>query len=146
MPSMNMENPQDFVHEIEKLAEPGILEEAVDAGLDIMRDSMKKEAKSHIYTGEMERSIEKVAVTTDKYNNIIGRVRFKGTSKVWMDKRNKKKPRKVNITNWLKAFQREYGTSKTAARPFVEPAIKKAEFSMKSAIQEKIDEGYKNVK
>ena len=55
----------------------------------------------------------------DKEGYWVGRVKFSGSSGMFISKKGKK----FDATHWIKAFRIENGTSKQAAEPFVKPAI-----------------------
>jgi len=56
-----------------------------------------------------------------------------------------KEGKKYDITNWLKAFRIEYGTSHEKAEPFVSPAIHACEGHIRARWQEIFDKELKKL-
>ncbi len=126
----------------EKLKEDGTYLEMISVGQEVMLESIKKSANNHKETGRMARSLKATKPVIDKEGNAVGRVKFTGS-----EKRTKKKNGECfDLTNWIKAFRIEYGTSDQKAKPFVKPAIIAAESNIRQKMQNKFEEKIKNGK
>lgn len=147
MAQLNMEIPREIMRDFQRLAsDNGILKEAVDAGLDIMYESISNATSDHVQTGELKNSIRKSKATENRFGYIIGRIVFYGKSQTRINRKGEREERKVKIPNHQKALWIEYGAGEMPARPFVTPAIKKAEFKIRDAMQKVIDRGYEHLK
>lgn len=111
-----------------------VYQEMISAGQEIMKSAIQNGASKHVVTGKMASSLKCTKPKKDKDGNWVGRVKFTGTDGTHVTKNGKK----YDITNWLKAFRIEYGTSKEKAKPFVRPAIQGCE----SQINKKWEEIY----
>jgi len=100
-----------------------VYQEMISAGQSIMKNAIQSHAQKHKLTGRMANSIYATKPTENKDGDWVGRVKFGGSNGVYKTKAGKK----YDITNWLKAFRIEYGTSKQSAKPFVRPAIQGCE-------------------
>ena len=136
-----------FSMDMDKLFPKGIGDgtlafDMVKAGQEVLYKAIKEGASKHIVTGDMVKSIKKWKPTIDKRGDVVGKIRFEGSSGA-----SKYKPRKVNKrfdrTNWIKAFRIEYGTSRQRAQPFVRPAIKRSENEVREAMMKVYERGMK---
>ena len=100
-----------------------VYQEMISAGQEIMKNAIETGARRHRKTGKMANSLVCTKPMKNKSGDWVGRVKFEGSSGVYRTKKGKK----YDITNWLKAFRIEYGTSQQTAQPFVRPAIKRCE-------------------
>jgi HK97 gp10 family phage protein len=109
-------------------------QECIREGENIMMNEIQKGANKHIKTGSMAASLIK---TTPILSNEswIGRIKFVGSAGVHVSKTGAK----YDITNWLKAFRIEYGTSKEKAHPFVRPAVRRSKKQISKKWQEIYD-------
>lgn len=134
----NFENDKELVAMIKRIESfannEEIYTELISEGQNIMKSEIQSGASKHIKTGKMASSLKKTKPKMDSNGEWVGRVKFSGSSGVYTTKSGKK----YDITNWLKAFRIEYGTSKQKANPFVRPAIEKSE----SVIRKKWNEIY----
>lgn len=136
------------LEDMEKIAIPENLKnddtyiEMIKAGQEIMLESIKNAAMSHKETGRMAQSLKATKPVIDKEGNAVGRIKFTGSEKRF----RRKDGGNFDLTNWLKAFRIEYGTSKEKAKPFVRPAIISAEPRIRQAMQSKFEEKIKNGK
>lgn len=114
----------DMIKKIDKFAtSEEVYKEMISAGQKIMKSSIESGASKHVETGKMARSLISTEPVKNADGEWVGRVKFSGSDGVHRTKKGKK----YDITNWLKAFRIEYGTSKQKAEPFVRPAIKGCE-------------------
>lgn len=118
------------------LSDPNLTIEMVKAGQDVMLNAIKHGAEKHKVTGKMANSLRKAKVTRNKDGDVVGRVKFMGSSGVKVSKNGQR----FDATNWIKAFRIEYGTANQRAQPFVRPAIVGAAKEMKAAMQKVFDE------
>lgn len=134
----NFENDKELVAMIKRIESfannEEIYTELISEGQNIMKSEIQSGASKHIKTGKMASSLKKTKPKRNSNGEWVGRVKFFGSSGVYTAKSGKK----YDITNWLKAFRIEYGTSKQKANPFVRPAIEKSE----SVIRKKWNEIY----
>lgn len=100
-----------------------VYQDMISAGQEIMKSAIQSGANNHVVTGRMANSLKCTKPRKNKDGNWVGRVKFTGTDGTHKTKNGKK----YDITNWLKAFRIEYGTSKEKAQPFVRPAIQGCE-------------------
>lgn len=109
-------------------------QECIYEGENIMMNEIQKGANKHVKTGAMAASLVK---TTPKFVNGVwtGRVKFTGSDGVYVSKTGAK----YDMTNWLKAFRIEYGTSKEKAQPFVRPAVSRSKKQISRKWQEIYD-------
>ena len=134
------------IENIEKIAIPECLNkddtflEMVEAGQEIMLDSIKKSANNHRKTGNMANSIKATKAVIDKNGDAVGRVKFVGSDGT----KKLKNGQSFDLTNWIKAFRIEYGTSRQTAMPFVSPAIISAESQIRKKKKKKFEEKLKN--
>lgn len=96
-----------------------VYQEMISAGQGIMKSAIETGARKHKRTGKMAESLVCTKPIQNKSGDWVGRVKFEGSNGVYRTKKGKK----YDITNWLKAFRIEYGTSEQMAKPFVRPAI-----------------------
>lgn len=96
-----------------------VYQEMISAGQEIMKSAIETGARKHRRTGKMANSLVCTKPMKNKSGDWVGRVKFEGSNGVYRTKKGKK----YDITNWLKAFRIEYGTSEQQAKPFVRPAI-----------------------
>lgn len=116
---------------MDKIFPKGITDEKlaldmIDAGQDVMLKSIQAGAEKHTYTGDMANSLRKTKPVIDKNGAAVGRVKFYGDDKKGM-------------ANWAKAMWIEYGTVYQKAKPFIRPAIKGCENTVKAAMQRTFD-------
>lgn len=112
-----------------------VYQEMISEGQKIMKTAIEKGASKHIKTGKMASSVSCTKPQKNKQGVWVGRVRFSGSNGKYKTKNGKV----YDITNWLKAFRIEYGTSKEKADPFVRPAIQSCESDINNKWKE-IDE------
>jgi len=105
----------------------------VNSGLEVMKKNIECGAGKHKVTGDMAKSVYIVKARVNKEGDIVGRVKFGGSSGQY---KNKNTGKRFDITNWIKAFRIEYGTSNQKAKPFVRPAIQASKSGIKKAMQE----------
>ena len=108
----------------------------VNAGLEVMYDKISAGAKKHKVTGAMAKSVYIKKAYVNKNGDVVGRVRFSGSSGSY---KNKQTGKRFDITNWIKAFRIEYGTSNQKAKPFVRPAIQSSRAGIKKAMDAVFD-------
>lgn len=94
----------------------------VKAGQEVMQKSIQNSALKHKRTGSMANSVKCSKPTINRGGDAVGRVKFYGKDKNGMP-------------NWYKAIWIEYGTKHQGAEPFVRPAIKGCEDSIRSAME-----------
>ena len=94
----------------------------VKAGQEVMQKSIQKAAQKHVRTGSMANSIKCSKPVINRAGDAVGRVKFYGKDKNGMQ-------------NWYKGIWIEYGTKNQPADPFVRPAIKSCESSIRAAMQ-----------
>ena len=120
---INDNNLADMIASIEKLSNTtSIYEELISSGQEIMKDKIQAGANKHrskLIREHMADSLKCTKPTKDKEGYWVGRVKFSGSSGMFISKKGKK----FDATHWIKAFRIENGTSKQAAEPFVKPAI-----------------------
>lgn len=124
-----------FNFELEKFFPDGIKDEKlaldmISAGQEILQKNIQNAARKHVRTGSMANSIKCSKPLIDKNGDAVGRVKFYGTDKSGM-------------LNWYKAIWTEYGTVTQPARPFIRPAIRGSESSVKAAMQRVFDKKVK---
>ena len=111
-----------------------IAKECIREGEKIMKKEIQSGASQHIKTGKMANSlVETTPMLQD--GTWVGRIRFAGVDKEYVNEEGKK----VEITNWLKAYRIEYGTSKQKAKPFVRKAVKRSGSQISNKWQEIYD-------
>ena len=94
----------------------------VKAGQEVMQKSIQKAAQKHVRTSSMAKSIKCSKPVINRAGDAVGRVKFYGKDKNGMQ-------------NWYKGIWIEYGTKNQPADPFVRPAIKSCESSIRAAMQ-----------
>ena len=94
----------------------------VKAGQEVMQKSIQKAAQKHVRTGSMAKSIKCSKPVINRAGDAVGRVKFYGKDKNGMQ-------------NWSKALWIDFGTKNQPAEPFVRPAIKSCENSIRAAMQ-----------
>lgn len=102
----------------------------VKAGQEVMQKSIQNGASKHRKTGSMASSVKCSKPTINRNGDAVGRVKFYGKDKNGMQ-------------NWYKAIWIEYGTKHQNAKPFVRPAIKSCEGSIRSAMQKTFNQKVK---
>ena len=112
----------------------------VNSGLEIMKKAIENGAQKHKVSGDMAKSVYIVKARRNKDGDIVGRVKFGGSSGKW---KNKSGTKRFDITNWIKAFRVEYGTSNQNAKPFVRPAIQSSRAGIKKAMDAVFDKEVK---
>ena len=103
----------------------------VKAGQEVMQKSIQKAAQKHVRTGSMAKSIKCSKPVINRDGDAVGRVKFYGKDKNGMP-------------NWYKGIWLEYGTKNQPAEPFVRPAIKSCESSIRVAMQKVFDKKSKH--
>ena len=132
----------DMIKKIETFANSEeVYQRMISEGQGIMKSAIESGARKHVRTGRMANSLNNTKPTKDKNGNWVGRVRFTGTDGTHVTKEGKK----YDITNWLKAFRIEYGTSHEKAEPFVSPAIHACEGHIRARWQEIFDKELKKL-
>ncbi len=104
------------------LNDEGLALDMVKAGQEIMKRSIKSAAQKHKRTGSMASSVKCSKPVINRSGDVVGRVKFYGKDKNGMQ-------------NWYKAIWIEYGARHQSAKPFVRPAIKGCENSIKQAME-----------
>lgn len=99
----------------------------VKAGQEVMQKAIKNAAQKHVRTGSMAKSVKASKPVINRAGDAVGRVKFYGKDKNGMQ-------------NWSKALWAEYGTVNQSAQPFVRPAIKSCEASVRNAMQKVFNE------
>ena len=99
----------------------------VKAGQEVMQKAIKNAAQKHVRTGSMAKSVKASKPVINRAGDAVGRVKFYGKDKNGMQ-------------NWSKALWAEYGTVSQSAQPFVRPAIKSCETSVRNAMQKVFNE------
>ncbi len=94
----------------------------VKAGQVVMQKSIQRAAQKHVKTGSMVNSVKCSKPVINRAGDAVGRVKFYGKDKNGMQ-------------NWSKALWCEFGAKNQPAQPFVRPAIKSCESSIKAAMQ-----------
>ena len=102
----------------------------ISAGQEILQKNIQNAARKHVRTGRMAESVKCSKQLIDKNGDAVGRVKFYGKDKNGMP-------------NWYKAIWCEYGTVTQPARPFIRPAIRGSESSVKAAMQKVFDKKVK---
>ena len=108
------------------MADENLALDMVKAGQKVMKKSIQNAAQKHVKTGSMAKSIKCSKSTINRSGDAVGRVKFYGKDKNGMQ-------------NWYKGIWIEYGTKKQPAQPFVRPAIKSCESSVRAAMQKVFD-------
>ena len=103
----------------------------VKAGQEVMQKSIQKAAQKHVKTGSMAKSIKCSKPVINRVGDAVGRVKFYGKDKNGMQ-------------NWYKAIWIEYGAKNQPEDPFVRPAIKSCENSIRAAMQKVFDKKSKH--
>ena len=103
----------------------------VKAGQEVMQKSIQKAVQKHVKTGSMSKSIKCSKPVINRAGDAVGRVKFYGKDKNGMQ-------------NWYKGIWIEYGTKNQPADPFVRPAIKSCESSIRVAMQKVFDKKSKH--
>ena len=116
-----------FSMDINKVIPQGLNDEnlaldMVKAGQKVMQGSIKNAASKHKKTGSMANSVKCSKPVINKSGDAVGRVKFYGKDKNGMQ-------------NSSKAIWIEFGTKHQSAKPFVRPAIKSCESSVKLAME-----------
>ena len=124
-----------FNFELEKFFPDGTTDEKlaldmISAGQEILQKNIQNAAKKHVRTGSMANSVKCSKPLINKNGDAVGRVKFYGKDKSGM-------------LNWYKAIWIEYGTVSQPARPFIRPAIRSSESSVKVAMQRVFDKKVK---
>ena len=133
MSSFESDGINQMIAQIEKLSNRDeTYYSMISAGQDILKNAIINGASKHIQTGRMVNGVYSTTPVKNSQNDWIGRVKFQGSSGTYKTKTGKK----YDITNWLKAYRIEYGTSKQAPSPFLRPAI----ISSESIINKKMEE------
>ena len=114
------------------MADENLALDMVKAGQEVMQKSIQNAAQKHVRTGSMAKSIKCSNPTINRSGDAVGRVKFYGKDKNGMQ-------------NWYKGIWIEYGTKKQPAQPFVRPAIKSCESSVRAAMQKIFDQKAKRV-
>ena len=99
----------------------------IKSGQKVMQGSIQSAASKHRKTGSMASSVKCSKPIINRSGDAVGRVKFYGKDQNGM-------------LNWYKAIWLEYGTRHQSAQPFVRPAIKGAEGSIKSTMQRVFNE------
>ena len=102
----------------------------IKAGQKVMQGSIGSAASKHRKTGSMASSVKSSKPIINRSGDAVGRVKFYGKDQNGM-------------LNWYKAIWLEYGTRHQSAQPFVRPAIKGAEGSIKFAMEKVFNEKVK---
>lgn len=94
----------------------------IKAGQEVMQKAIQNAALKHSKTGSMASSVKCSKPTINRDGDAVGRVKFYGKDKNGMQ-------------NWYKAIWIEYGTRHQSAKPFIRPAIKGCESSIRAAMK-----------
>lgn len=114
----------------EGLKDESLALDMVKAGQEVMKRSIKSAAQRHKRTGSMASSAKCSKPTINRNGDVVGRVKFYGKDKNGMQ-------------NWYKAIWIEYGTKHQNAKPFVRPAIKSCEGSIRAAMEKTFNQKVK---
>lgn len=109
------------------LEDEGLALDMVKAGQEVMQKAIKNAAQKHVKTGAMANSVKSSKPVINRAGDAVGRVKFYGKDKNGMQ-------------NWSKALWIEYGTVNQNAQPFVRPAIKSCENSVRTVMQKVFNE------
>ncbi|MFR1179514.1 MAG: HK97-gp10 family putative phage morphogenesis protein [Bacilli bacterium] len=104
------------------LGDENLALDMVKAGQVVMQKSIQRAAQKHVKTGSMVNSVKCSKPVINRAGDAVGRVKFYGKDKNGMP-------------NWSKALWCEFGAKNQPAQPFVRPAIKSCESSIKAAMQ-----------
>ena len=104
------------------LGDENLALDMVKAGQVVMQKSIQRAAQKHVKTGSMAKSIKCSNPVINRVGDAVGRVKFYGKDKNGMP-------------NWYKGIWLEFGTKNQPAQPFVRPAIKSCENSIRAAMQ-----------
>jgi len=104
------------------LGDENLALDMVKAGQVVMQKSIQRAAQKHVKTGSMVNSVKCSKPVINRAGDAVGRVKFYGKDKNGMQ-------------NWSKALWCEFGAKNQPAQPFVRPAIKSCESSIKAAMQ-----------
>lgn len=143
--TLNDKNLSSLINSIETFSEKDdVYKELISVGQDIMKEEIQKGADKHIETGQMAKSLSPSKNTPIKNSDgdWVGRVKFYGSAGVYVTKDGKR----YDMTNWLKAFRIEYGTSTQKAQPFIRPAIRRSRTKIYKKWQEIFDRELKDLK
>lgn len=122
-----------MITQIEKLSNKDeVYQSMISAGQEILQEAIKTGAERHKLTGKMLDGIYSTKPVKNAQGDWVGRVKFRGSNGVYKTKDGKK----YDITNWLKAFRIEYGTSKQPAAPFLRPAVVSSEAKISKRMEE----------
>lgn len=114
----------------EGLNDENLALDMVKVGQEVMKKSIQSGASKHRKTGSMANSVKCSKATINRNGDAVGRVKFYGKDKNGMQ-------------NWYKAIWIEYGTRHQAAKPFVRPAIKSCEGSIRAAMEKTFNQKVK---
>ena len=114
----------------EGLNDENLALDMIKAGQKVMQSSIKSAVSRHRKTGSMAGSVKCSKPVINRNGDAVGRVKFYGKDKNGMQ-------------NWYKAIWIEYGTKHQNAQPFVRPAIKGAEGSIRSSMERVFNEKVK---
>ena len=145
MASFNNDNIEiiNMIKNIERFSNnEEVYTKMISKGQEIMKSAIEKGAKKHVKTGKMVKSLKCTKPTKDKNGNWVGRVKFIGSNGKYTTNDGKT----YDITNWLKAFRIEYGTSNEKAEPFVRPAIESCNSDINKQWKEMYDKELKKLK
>ena len=133
----------DMIKKIETFADSEkVYQEMISEGQGIMKSAIESGASKHVKTGRMAKSLRNTKPMQNKNGEWVGRVKFTGSDGKHVTKAGKK----YDITNWLKAFRIEYGTSHQKAEPFVRPAIQGCQGKIKKRWDEIMDKELEKLK
>lgn len=107
----------------------------VAAGQEVMRSNIETKAKNHrskLVRQHMADSVKAYKPVVNKDGDIVGRVKFEGSS----GSKKSKNGKRFDNTTWIRAFRIEYGTSNQNAEPFVRPAIRQSKKEIARVMQE----------
>ena len=117
------------------MADENLALDMVKAGQEVMQKSIQNAAQKHVKSNSMAKSIKCSKPTINRSGDAVGRVKFYGSDGVSRGKNGQRFDRR----NWVKAFRVEYGRKNQPAQPFVRPAIKSCESSVRAAMQKIFD-------
>ena len=121
-----------FSMDLDKVFPKGIEDESlalnmIKAGQEVMQRSIRSATSRHRKTGSLVNSVKCSKPVINSKGDAVGRVKFYGKDK-------------NNMPNWYKAIGLEYGTVHQKAEPFVRPAIKSCESTVRAAMQKAFDQ------
>lgn len=138
MAHMEIDFPEDLLGGLLDTDTEELCKQMVDAASPILEESMKREIKSvlsHDGSSELVNSVKAGKAKMSKNNAVIANVGPRGNSSHHYYA-GKKKNRKYQVSNALKAIWLNYGRTGQPARPFLTKATNNAENAVVAKMQE----------